>query len=73
MNEQALYDGANCPCPSDCKRHGNCAECIRFHHGRHQVTYCEFLLSKLQEPEIPERSLASGREIRLTDYGPCAG
>ncbi len=73
MADVKLYDGTNCPCPSDCKRRGNCPECIRFHHSRHQQTYCEFLVAKLQGPEIPERSLPTGLEIRLTDYGPCAG
>lgn len=48
MNEQVLYYGANCPCSSDCKRHWNCAERIRFHHGCHYVTRCEFPLNKLQ-------------------------
>ncbi|MCK4672256.1 MAG: hypothetical protein KAT47_06875 [Candidatus Aegiribacteria sp.] len=73
MKESELYDGKNCPCPSDCRRRGNCKECIPFHHDRHQQTYCEFLLSKLQCGGVPERSLPSGKMIRLMDYGPCAG
>lgn len=73
MPEFRLHDGVNCPCPSDCRRRGKCAECIAFHHERHQQTYCEFLMEKLQRGGIPQRSLPSGREIRLTEYGPCAG
>jgi len=73
MSKKGLYDGTRCPCPSDCSRHGKCSDCIRFHHGRHQQTYCEFLLTKLKGPEAPERSLPTGLQIRLTDYGPCAG
>jgi hypothetical protein len=28
INEETLYD---CPCEENCKRHGHCVECIRFH------------------------------------------
>ena len=73
MSEFRLYDGKNCPCPSDCKRRGDCASCMAFHHERHQLTYCEFLKEKLERGGIPERSLPTGKQIRLTDYGPCAG
>lgn len=69
-----LYNGANCPCPSDCKRRGNCRACIEFHHTRHEQTYCEFLADKLDIPAPPpEAPVKSGRELRLLDYGPCAG
>ncbi len=73
---QKLYDGANCPCPADCSRHGKCAECMRFHHGKKEPTYCEFLAGKIDgdKPlEQPERAQRTGREIRLLDYAPCAG
>ena len=67
-----LHDGENCPCPSDCSRHGKCAQCIKFHHGRGESTYCEYLHGG-KEPEQPERAIPSGREIRMLDYAPCAG
>ena len=65
-----LYNAKNCPCPSDCKRHGICKDCIAFHHARHEQTYCEFADAKLAQPE---GAVKSGRELRLLDYGPCAG
>lgn len=69
-----LYDGKNCPCPSDCIRRSNCKECIKFHHGRNEQTYCEFLQSKEEQtPQTPENALPEGKEIRLLDYAPCAG
>lgn len=46
---------------------------MAFHHERHQLTYCEFLEEKIRRGGIPERPRPTGREIRLTDYGPCAG
>ncbi len=71
-----LYDGENCPCPADCSRHGKCSECVKFHHGRKEPTYCEFLAGKLDDeklPEQPERARRTGKQIRLLDYAPCAG
>lgn len=73
MSEPKLYRGDDCPCPSDCKRRGDCARCIAFHHERHQLTYCEFLSEKIRRGGIPHRPMPTGRQIRLTDYGPCAG
>ncbi len=68
-----LYDGEHCPCPSDCQRRGKCAECIGFHHGRGEPTYCEFLYGRGEHSEQPERAIPTGREIRMLDYAPCAG
>ncbi len=72
-----LYDSKNCPCPSDCKRRGKCRECCEFHHNRGDQTYCEYMVAKVSSdnkaPASPERSIASGRKLRLLDYGPCAG
>lgn len=71
-----LYDGRNCPCPTDCRRHGNCTECRKFHQGRNEPTYCEYLAGKLDDespPEQPDRAKRTGKEIRLLDYAPCAG
>lgn len=73
---QKLYQGENCPCPADCVRHGKCSECIKFHKGRNEPTYCEFLAGKIddQKPvEQPERAQHTGKEIRLLEYAPCAG
>ena len=67
-----LYDGKNCPCPADCVRHGKCNLCIEFHHGRGDETYCEYQVKKRNITQ-PERSIPSGKEIRLLDYAPCAG
>ncbi len=69
-----LYNGENCPCPSDCIRHGECKECIAFHHKRNEQTYCEYLKEKSEKkPYTPDEAIASGKELRLLDYGPCAG
>ncbi len=69
-----LYDGKNCPCPADCVRHGKCTECIDFHHGRGDITYCEHLAGRLSDtPDQPTRAIPTGKEIRLLDYAPCAG
>ncbi|MCK5133184.1 MAG: hypothetical protein KAR40_13665 [Candidatus Sabulitectum sp.] len=69
-----LYDGKNCPCPADCVRHGKCKQCIDFHHGRGDITYCEHLAGKLDNmPAQPQRAIPTGKEIRLLDYAPCAG
>ena len=69
-----LYDGKNCPCPSDCVRRGKCAECIRFHHARGDQTYCEYLSARSEAtPETPDSAAIGGRKLRLLDYGPCAG
>lgn len=69
-----MYDGENCPCPADCVRHGKCKECIDFHHGRGDTTYCEHLAAKLGDtPDQPERAIPGAKEIRLLDYAPCAG
>ncbi len=73
---QKLYQGKNCPCPADCIRHGNCGECIKFHKGREEPTYCEFLAGRgdgAKSEEVPERARRTGKQIRLLDYAPCAG
>jgi hypothetical protein len=67
------YDSANCPCPSDCRRRGDCKACRDFHHARKEPTYCEFLYQQENAPPTPERALKGGRELRLMDFGPCAG
>ncbi len=66
-----FFDGKNCPCPSDCDRHGKCKECIAFHKARNEQNYCEYL--KQRQQGTPERALPDGRTIRLLDYAPCAG
>ncbi|MBI9017398.1 MAG: hypothetical protein JEZ07_09080 [Phycisphaerae bacterium] len=76
-----LYNGKKCPCPSNCQRHGKCRQCIDFHHGRAQQTYCEHLAGVPYPPEnaddkapvTPDSAIQSGKEIRLLDYAPCAG
>ena len=69
-----LYDGKNCPCPADCTRHGKCKACIEFHHARNEPTYCEYLKDRAEKlPDTPDGALTSGKELRLLDYGPCAG
>ena len=69
----AKYTPKDCPCPSDCKRRGHCRECIAFHHGRGEQTYCEFLTDGPPELSAASGHVYSGRELRLLDYGPCAG
>ena len=69
-----IHDGKNCPCPADCIRHGKCKECIVFHHKRNEQTYCEYLKEKSEKkPVTPDEAIAGGKELRLLDYGPCAG
>ncbi|MDZ7816502.1 MAG: hypothetical protein U5N86_11050 [Planctomycetota bacterium] len=70
MTQKDSKFNPNCPCPSDCKRRGYCADCIAFHHGRGELTYCEYVR---RQAKAPSASAKSGREIRLLDYGPCAG
>ena len=70
------YDPDNCPCPSDCTRRQDCKACIQFHHGRDELTYCEFLYETGHETAgtgAPEPAVHTGREIRLMNYGLCAG
>ena len=69
------YLGAACPCPSDCTRHGNCTECISFHRGRGEQTYCEYRagLAPPGDLDQPDAAMPTGREIRMLDYAPCAG
>lgn len=38
-----LYDSKNCPCESECPRHGKCKECKEFHHPNEMKTKCETL------------------------------
>jgi len=69
-----LYQGKNCPCPADCSRHGKCKECIAFHHARNEPTYCEYLKDRFEKkPAAPDSAVMSGKELRLLNYGPCAG
>ena len=70
-----LYQGDNCPCPSDCTRRTNCKACIAFHHSRGEQTYCEYLYKDVESDGAPPSDVPvkSGRELRLMDYGPCAG
>ncbi len=69
-----LYDSENCPCPSDCIRHGKCKECRNFHKNRYEQTYCEYLkLRSEKQPGTPQRAIVSGKKLRLLDYSPCAG
>jgi len=64
----------SCPCPSDCVRHGRCKECIAFHRERAEQTYCEYLAVKNKAPYYTvDAGAASGKQLRLLDYGPCAG
>jgi len=70
------YDPDNCPCPSDCTRRRDCKACVQFHHGRDELTYCEFLYEKGQATgaaAVAEPAIQTGREIRLMNYGLCAG
>jgi len=69
----ALYQSENCPCPADCSRHGQCKVCIAFHHDRGQLTFCEQLQIRQDTGSSENQTAASGRQIRLMDYGACAG
>jgi hypothetical protein len=72
--DRRLYQGDHCPCPSDCQRRGRCKECIAFHHGRSEPTYCEYLYGEAAAPPpTPERAMRTGKQIRMLDYAPCAG
>jgi hypothetical protein len=70
-----IHLGENCPCPSDCTRHGNCQACRQFHAGRGEKTYCEKIAEQSDSPRVEEPAGApsSGRQIRLLAYGACAG
>ena len=69
-----IHNRENCPCPADCIRHGECEKCIPFHQNRNEQTYCEYLKEKSEKKSYtPEEAIASGKELRLLDYGPCAG
>jgi len=69
-----LYNGKNCPCPSDCIRHGQCKKCIAFHRSRNELNYCEYIKKKEKVKFYTiEGAVPSGKELRLLDYGPCAG
>ena len=69
-----LYNGENCPCPSDCIRHGECKKCIAFHRKRNEQNYCEFLKKKSEAKFYTlDGATVSGKELRLLEYGPCAG
>jgi len=70
-----LYNGKeNCPCPSDCIRHGICRDCIAFHRERAEQTYCEYLDAKSKAQYYTmEGASPSGKQLRLLDYAPCAG
>ncbi|HNY27261.1 MAG TPA: hypothetical protein PKH31_07765 [Candidatus Sumerlaeota bacterium] len=70
-----IHLGENCPCPSDCTRHGNCQACGQFHAGRGEKTYCEGVADPSDSPRVEEPAGAptSGRQIRLLAYGACAG
>ncbi|MCK5147746.1 hypothetical protein KAR48_13390 [bacterium] len=63
----------NCPCPADCSRHGDCKACIAYHKKRGDQTCCDRLESKLDVASVENERAESGRQIRLMDYGACAG
>ena len=70
------YEPENCPCPSDCTRRRDCKACIQFHHGRDELTYCEYLFERgaaAPPSDVDETAIQTGREIRLMNYGLCAG
>ena len=68
MTEEQNLD---CRCPEDCPLHGKCKECRRFHELRCELSFCE--RSDASTMSVPERSIPSGKEINLMDYGACAG
>lgn len=69
-----LYNSTQCPCPSAYSRRGHCRAYCDFHHGRGEPTYCEYLKTKQDGvPAVSDSVYRSGRQVRLMDYGPCAG
>ena len=59
-----------CACPADCAMHGKCGECLSYHHGRGEVTHCEYAKEKLtQGIDIFE----TDRPVNLLHYAPCPG
>ena len=56
MEDVKLYDEDNCPCTSECPRHGICPECIEAHHGNESLTFCERVYKEGHPDFVPEES-----------------
>ncbi|MGM0461518.1 MAG: hypothetical protein ACQEQ4_03770 [Fibrobacterota bacterium] len=73
-SHEGVIISTDCPCPSECDFHGDCRNCIEQRPCGGDLPYCKTSKNRDAIPSRKDdRVFASGKEIRLLDYAPCAG